>query len=318
MTKIYPMLSHTGKQSDLKNPNFIYEAKLDGIRCIVYIDDGGIHLQSRTGKYITDSFPDITCRLFPLLELNYTLVLDGEIVVYDDDNELASPPNFQKLQTRLQRKLDIADAVERVPARFVAFDCLQINGLDMLHGTPLDERRANLLDVYRHHPGCFSLSPKHENGQTLFDYVTKFGYEGVIAKRHNSVYSPGTRSHDWLKIKPVKHATVYIGGYTYGVGRRSESVGALIALEYVAQGSGDLAFAGLVGTGLTDEVASQIRTLMDAHGIEPNGNNPWNIPRAVQNRVAKLFLYPKQMEVTYQERTKDGIMRFPAFKRLVS
>jgi len=125
---------------------------------------------------------------------NQPLVLDGEILVFENGQ-----PSFNALQNRAQLKLkrQIADAQQRLPAIFYAFDILHIAGVNV-RGCTYDERRRYLAQ-YLLPQTHRQLVHAEADGIALYDACVAMGLEGTIAKRADSIYESGKRSAAWLK-----------------------------------------------------------------------------------------------------------------------
>lgn len=329
MTYYWPMLAKSGSENDLTKPGYVWEMKWDGVRCLAHIYVDRVILRSRTGHDITVSFPEIVERLTCLQSPGLTCI-DGEIICYDDPNDLMSFPNFQKLQTRLQRKTNIASAMLHAPAHYIAFDCLSYQGEDIT-SQPLIARKNILTELWSDYvprsgqldlpdatqPGRpFYYSHHHSSGKSAYKLAQAFKYEGVMAKLTTSPYSQGSRTNDWLKIKPVKTATVHVIACTQGIGKRRDSFGSLV----VATTNTNLVprpyyYAGLVGTGLTNELLNELTPrFTNAHAF--HYYKYIDFPSNVQSQIIG-WCDPFEIEVTYQELTKEDLMRFPSLSRVI-
>jgi bifunctional non-homologous end joining protein LigD len=248
-----------------------YEVKWDGYRTVVFIDAGTVRLQSTSGKDVTDRWPEFAGLA---ASVNATsAVLDAELVVFDDDGR----PSFELVQ-----QSGVGTDREAV---LHLFDVLSVDGTDTIDLPYLDRRR--LLDAVVE-SGRNWLVPAHRigDGAALVAATAAQRLEGVIAKRIDSVYRPGTRSKQWVKIKNRTVVELPIGGYTEGAGNRAGTFGSLLLGRPVGP---DLAFAGGVGTGFTHDVLESIakrlrsievatcpfvttpsaKHLRDAHWVEP-------------------------------------------------
>jgi bifunctional non-homologous end joining protein LigD len=163
-----------------------YELKFDGWRCLALIVAGEVRLYSRNGKDITKRFPEFDAIAH---DVTGDALLDGEII--GGDGTLAS---FRTLLSR--------EALRT----FVAFDALAIDGKPIT-SKPLEYRRRVLHDVARD-GGQLVLSRSFDDGAALYAEGIARGYEGVIAKRAGSIYRPGERTRDWLKIKSTDATTI--------------------------------------------------------------------------------------------------------------
>jgi bifunctional non-homologous end joining protein LigD len=270
------------------DPDWIFERKLDGIRCIAIRDGSGVSLMSRTAHRMNDQFPEIAEALER--EPTEDFVLDGEIVAFRN-----GVTSFELLQQRHRR---------RVPVLYYVFDVPRLNGED-LRALPLRERKARLRRGLRFEgPIHFNPHRKGEHGEELYREACRKGLEGVIAKRADSPYS-GKRSRDWLKLKCHAEQELVIGGFTAPKGSRIE-LGALL-VGYNEDGA--LRYAGKVGTGFDQatlrELGMQLRELeQDDSPFPPFKPIPpgthWVRPELVA-------------QVAFSEWTRDGRLRHPRF-----
>jgi DNA ligase D-like protein (predicted ligase) len=186
-----------------EGPDWLYEIKLDGYRCLAGRDAGGVSLWSRRGNVFTLQFPAIAkaCELLP----TGTLV-DGEIVAMDSNGKVSF--------NTLQRHRSEASAI-----RFYVFDLLILRGRSMLHEPLLKRRGAltELLGPVRKKSSAVDLSQTVSvSAQEMIRAVTELGFEGIMAKRQDSLYEPGKRSGAWVKYKINKGQEFVTGGYTPG------------------------------------------------------------------------------------------------------
>ena len=198
--------------------------KWDGARAIAFAEGGRVSLRSRNGKDVTATFPDLA-HMAEHLGMS-AVILDGEILALGDDGR----PSFARLQNRLHVG-DPREARRRAatdPVDFVAFDLLYADGRSLM-GLPYDERRARLEALAFNGPHfttteCF----RDLSGSDVLRGITANGLEGVVAKRRDSVYRPGRRSSDWVKVKTSTTQEVVIGGWTDGKGGRAGDLGSLL------------------------------------------------------------------------------------------
>ena len=155
------------------DPGWIFERKLDGIRCIAIRDGSGVSLMSRTAHRMNDQFPEIAEALER--EPTEDFVLDGEVVALR-----GGVSSFELLQQRHRR---------RVPVYYYVFDIPRLDGED-LRPLPLRERKARLRRALEFQgPIRFNPHRKGEHGEELFREACRKGLEGVIAKRADSPYT---------------------------------------------------------------------------------------------------------------------------------
>ena len=296
-----PMLAMTG-ESARSDPDWLFEPKLDGYRVIAFVAGGTVRLQSRRGIDLTAQFPEIVTELAALG--GEQMILDSEIVALGPEGQ----PSFNALQNRAQRRgdKDIADAQRQTPAVLVCFDLLHFAGVN-LRGAPYVQRRRYLSQVLL--PSAhIQLIHAGKDAEALYAAAIASGYEGVVAKRRDSLYQPGQRVAAWRKVKPVRSGEFVIGGCTQGKGARA-SLGALL-LGYWEDGS--LKYAGHVGSGLDDAAIAaltqrtrELKAKRSPFAQKPPIHRPttWLQPRLVA-------------EVNFIDWTPAGLLRAPVFARL--
>jgi len=286
-------------------PGWAWELKWDGIRALGLVEDGTLRLWTRNGNEVTPRYPELQ-PLGAALD-GHDAFLDGEIVAFDDQGR----PSFERLQSRMhvQGASDIVRLSEAVPVVFVAFDLLWLDGHETM-GLPYEDRRRLLTTLV--HDGPTWKVPSHElgDGTTTIAISKQFALEGVVAKRVNSVYEPGRRSSAWMKVKNHVRQEFVVGGWANGKGARSSSFGALLIGYY--DDSGELRYAGRVGTGFTADTLDDIQ-----RALEPlaRDESPFADPlesRAIEREVH--FVEPRLIaEVRFTEWTSVGRIRHPAF-----
>jgi bifunctional non-homologous end joining protein LigD len=180
------------------SPEYLFELKWDGIRAIAANDAAGLRVTDRGGGDLLPAVPELRD-----LRLPEGTVVDGEIVVCDSRGR----PSYDLLAGRLGPK---AAKRGRGPI-FVAFDLLYTDGRALI-ARPLAERRARLLGAGL---GSRILAvPEHldDDGEPFLEVVAEYGLEGIVAKKRDGRYVPGTRTADWLKCHVTPRADVVVGG----------------------------------------------------------------------------------------------------------
>jgi len=180
---------------------WLYEMKLDGYRCLAGRDSTGVMLWSRRENLFTKQFPQIAqaCERLP----PNTLV-DGEIVALDESGRVS----FNLLQHNRSKAQALV---------FYVFDVLIYRGRSVLQ-VPLYFRREVLRRIFEDIKAApIGLSENIEAAPTdLIRVAKEFGFEGIVAKRKDSVYESGKRSGAWVKYKVNRGQELVIGGYTPG------------------------------------------------------------------------------------------------------
>jgi bifunctional non-homologous end joining protein LigD len=268
------------------DPEWIFERKLDGIRCIAIKGDRRVRLLSRNHLSLNARFPEVVEALES--DPATQLVLDGEVVAF-----AGAQTSFARLQQRGERPVAVF---------YYVFDLLHLHGEDTT-GLPLRDRKALLRRALAFH-GPVRLTPhRNRDGEALYADACRKGWEGLIAKRADSPYIHG-RSRDWLKFKCSAQQELVIGGYTAPKGSRTD-LGALL-LGYFERGR--LRYAGKVGTGFT---RATLRDL--AARLEPLRRDRSPFADEVRERGA-TWVEPRLVaEVGFSEWTRDGRLRHPRF-----
>jgi bifunctional non-homologous end joining protein LigD len=280
-----------------------YEIKWDGYRLVALCQKDQVELKSRNDKSYNEKF-------FPvhkaIQEWNIEAVIDGEVVVLDENGI----SNFGALQN--WRNEEDGDLF------FYVFDVLWLDGKD-LKQLPLSERRAILKELIPENP-VLRLSENFEvNGIEFFETAKKMGLEGIMAKKTDSTYSPGSRSKQWLKIKADKSQEMVIGGYT----KNKDSSKSFSSLLLGVYEEGKLVYKGKAGTGFSDQLQKELLeqfkplvTKSSPFSELPDINKPSRFqPKPVQ--ATAVWLKPELVcEVGFTEMTKEGVMRHPAFKAM--
>ena len=278
------------------DPAWIFERKLDGVRCVVFRSADGVELRSRTAKPLNRSYPELVDALEA--EPGQDFVADGEIVAFS-----GRVTSFARLQRRMQ--IDDPERARRtgVAVYLYLFDLLHLDGHDVTR-LPLRSRKRLLRRALSCEGPVRFLGHRNHEGEALYADACRRGLEGLIAKRAASPYVR-KRSSDWLKLKCSHEQELVIGGFTAPHGSRTD-FGALLVGYY---DDGTLRYAGKVGTGFDRrtlaELGRRLRRLerdtppfVDAEPV-PSGTH-WVEPRLVG-------------EFAFTEWTRDGRLRHPRY-----
>jgi bifunctional non-homologous end joining protein LigD len=281
---------------------WLFEVKWDGHRCLAALEQDGTRLTSRTARDVTGQFPELEELHRQLAARN--AVVDGEIVAFDQEGR----PSFERMQDRFHRSPEeLARHRGRVPIQFLAFDLLWLDGESLLE-LPLAERRARLVEVLVERADVRLSQAVTGRGEAFFEQIKGLGLEGVVAKRLASVYRPGTRSHDWRKIKAVRRQDCVIVGWTRGKGGRAPTLGSLLLGVYSGR---RLRYAGNVGTGFTHAFLERLLPELQARETrEP----PVEVPPDPRLRGTRWLRPELVCEVEYVAWTDDGKLRAASFK----
>ncbi len=261
---------------------WVFERKLDGIRCLAVKDGGRTKLYSRNELSLDDRYPSIAAALDA--DAADGFVIDGEAVAFVGGR-------------------DRFGGGEDAELFYYVFDVLVAGGEDV-RSLPIEERRNVLEGVLDWKDPLRITEQVTGDGAELLAEACRDGWEGLIAKRLGTPYV-STRSRDWLKLKCTRAQELVIGGFTAPQGSRTD-LGALLVGHF----DGDkLRYAGKVGTGFKHEtlkeLAAQLAPLVrETSPFEPEKG----IPRAATWVEPELVA-----QIAFMEWTSDGRLRHPSF-----
>ncbi|MGF2616693.1 DNA ligase D [Rossellomorea vietnamensis] len=218
-----PMLPTLFEETPVKG-NWNYEVKYDGFRGILTLrSEKEISLISRNGKELLPQFPEIRDFFAEILSertLPLPIVLDGEIVLLENDFK----SNFSGVQTRGRMKSaqNIEKAADLNPCTFLAFDLLEIEGINFT-GKPYLSRKKALKDLFKNgniplkpvfgSSARIQMIPAYNDSSEVLKNVRDFDGEGLIAKDSGSLWEEGRRTSTWRKMKNWRKASCFILSY---------------------------------------------------------------------------------------------------------
>ena len=287
---VQPMLA-TLTDEPFSDEAWIYERKLDGVRCLAFRDGGRVRLLSRNRKPQNPTYPELV-----------------EAIGAQEPRDIVA---FQKGLTsfsRLQQRMKIADPERArrtgVAVHYYLFDLVHLDGRDTT-GLPLRERKTLLRRALRFRDPLRFSAHRNAEGVDYLEEACRKGWEGLIAKRADSTYVHG-RSKDWLKFKCVARQEMVVGGWTDPQGGRL-GLGALLVGTYE---DGKLRYAGKVGTGFDDETLRELADRLATIELEsPPFADPNGLPRKGVHWASPRLV----AEVGFTEWTRDGKLRHPRF-----
>jgi DNA ligase-1 len=282
----------------------LVEEKFDGIRAQVHKRGAQVEIYSRTLDRVTE-FPEL---LAPVRKIPADFILDGEIIGWRDGRAIP----FTELQQRLGRKQIDLFTTTLVPASFVAFDLLLLNG-QMLLDLELAERRLKLTELltpYEQPELQFTranLCTTTEEIEAAFQSALASGNEGLVAKAPQSPYVPGRRGQFWIKLKrPLATLDVVITAAEYGHGKRR---GLLSDYTFAVRDSDRLVNIGKAYSGVTDAEIRELTEFFLAHTVEDHGH--------VRTVTPEIVLEVAFNNIQRSNRHDSGFaLRFPRIIRL--
>jgi bifunctional non-homologous end joining protein LigD len=290
-----PMLATLTKRR-FSSPDWVYERKLDGERCLGFRNNGKVRLLSRNRLRLDGTYPELVDAL--VSQTDHDIVVDGEVVAFDHGHQ-----SFAALQRRLgitDPRLARRSGIEVV---YYIFDVLHLDG-HFVDALPLRARKSLLTRAVRYAAPLRLTVHRNTEGETYFHEACRRGWEGLIAKRAESLYV-GRRSPDWLKFKCSNRQELVIGGFTDPAGTRV-GFGALLVGYYE---DGRLVYAGKVGTGFDVATLLSLRGQLDALA---QSESPFGVGEVRERGVH--WVRPELVaEVEFSEWTTDGRLRHPRF-----
>ncbi|WP_229759037.1 non-homologous end-joining DNA ligase [Peterkaempfera bronchialis] len=309
LPSLRPMLATAGRLPAVQ-ADWAYEVKWDGMRVLAYLPgDGTVRLESRQGRDVTAQYPELAA-LPEALPPGTDAVLDAEIVALGLDGR----PSFRRLQDRmsLYRPEAVRASAAAAPVTAMVFDVLWLRG-GPTTARPYTARRDLLTGLGIDHPRAVVPANWVGTGTLAFEWTRSAGLEGVVAKRLESPYRPGTRSREWIKIKHLRTADVAIGGWVADGPRASACQALLIG---TADPTG-LRYAGRVGTGFTQRDRQALAgLLLPLEREAPPFTANLEALREESGREVRWVAPVLQGEVEYLEQTSGGRLRQPVWRGL--
>ena len=280
---IEPMLA-TKISTAFNDAEWLYEIKWDGYRIIAHVQTGKVILHSRSLQNYTRWYPPITDEL---ASWKHDLVLDGEVVVLNHQGK----PDFDSLQNYKE-----GDNIV-----YYVFDLLWYNGYSLLQ-IPLQDRKT-ILESILPESKLVKYSNHFEDGVTLFRQIQKMNLEGIVCKKRDSIYKPGVRTNDWLKLPTVKRQEFVIGGWT-----ESGSGRAFRSLLFGAYENGKLVNVGHAGGGYKEKNMREILA-----ELKKRETNKSPFVNKVDTDTKPHWIKPTLVaEFKYATFTRSGKIRKPA------
>ena len=300
--RIKPMLARLA-DGPFTHRDWIFEPKLDGIRVLAHIQRGRVTLRTRAGNDVTGEFPWLANSLQS--QSHEELVLDGEVVALDENGL----PNFgllQRMRGDQTRAIGKEPKSSSSPLLYYAFDILHLDGASLMSCT-LSERKEWLRRAVVPSGQVRLVEYVETEGDSFFQGAARLGLEGMVAKRSDAPYEPGSRSRHWLKVKALQAQEFVIGGYTRGEGYRTNTFGALLLGVYEDE---QLRYAGRVGSGFELGTIDDLLSLMRPLEVE---ESPF-LPSAELDKTDAVWVRPQLVaQVKFAQWTDDHRLRAPVF-----
>ena len=276
-----PMEADTAREIP-SGPEWQYEPKWDGFRCLGFRDGGDVHIMSKAGQPLARYFPEIEAALAALAAKKF--VVDGELVIAQE-RTLDFDALLQRIHPAESR---IRKLAQETPATLLVFDLLADEKGKDLTGLALEERRSRLehfAEQFFHRETRIRLSPRTRDFGTAKHWFKRMAgpLDGIIAKRTDRPYAAGER-HSMLKIKNLRTADCVVGGFRYG--SKNRLVGSLLLGLYDDQGLlNHVGFTSGLAAADKPALTKQLEALIKAPGFTgsaPGGPSRWSTERSTE------------------------------------
>lgn len=287
---ISPMLI-SEMQDAFNSPDYIYEIKWDGIRCVTFLNNKSVDMRNKRNKIMIPLFPELE-------DLNkqakVKCILDHELIVLKN-----GMPDFYEVQKRalMSNPFKIELAAKKYPASIIAFDILYYKDKDIT-SLPLIERKKYLSEAVVENNILAVSRYIEDNGIELFEAVKAKELEGIVAKRKTSLYRQGKKTKDWIKCKVMANDDCVVCGYI----QKANNMTSLILGQY---DNDLLVYRGHVTLGVSLRIMNQYKyQIID---YSPFGHVPLGNDDAV-------WIAPELVCIVESMPTEKDSFRQPVFK----
>lgn len=279
------------EQTAFDDDDYIFEWKLDGIRCLLYLDDTTCELRNKRNLKLNDMFPEL---MDLHRQMNKRCILDGELYIFHNGK-----PDFFEVQKRalLRDPFKIHLHAKALPANYTAFDIVYYDNKAVID-KPLMKRKQLLKTAIVENERLSISRYIEAYGTQLFALTKQHDLEGIVAKRKDSLYVCGKRTKEWIKCKHLLDDDFIICGYI----PKEKGIVSLIMAQYDKQ---SIVYKGHVtmGASLSYLLAHSQKTDTSVLPSVPNGHDDaiWITP-------------PLVATVKFMEYTQQGGLRQPVFQ----
>ncbi len=310
---LYPKVSNVEEAFERAGKPAAFEYKYDGFRMMINKKGDEIKLFTRRLDNVSKQFPDIIKYVKENIKGN-SFIIDAEAVGYDPKTKKYRP--FQEISQRIRRKYDIEKLEKELPVEVIIFDIIYYEGKSYIK-IPFEQRRKLLKKIVKQQKNKTVLAEqiitdKEEKAQAFFEKAIEESQEGLMVKKLEAPYKPGSRIGYGYKLKPEdKDFDLVITEAEYGTGKRA---GWLTSYSVSCRSGDDFLEVGKVSTGLKEK---------DEEGLSFNQMTQILKPLIKKEQGRKVEVKPKVVvSVTYQNIQKSPTytsgyaLRFPRITRL--
>jgi DNA ligase-1 len=281
-----------------------FEYKYDGARIQIHKQHDKVCIFSRRLTDVTTSLPEIVETIKNNVKAD-EIIMEGEVIAVDSSGY---PIPFQHLMRRFKRIHKIADTAEKIPLKLHLFDVLYLNGKNLI-GLPYTQRRQILSKNAGKIPLTKQLTTSNTEASNAFlQEAVNSGHEGLMAKKLDSEYTPGTRGKRWFKIKTVlEPLDLVITAAEYGYGRRHGWLSNYYLAARDAE-TGEFLNLGKTFKGLTDTEIIDMTKRLKKLAVNEDRWHVVVLPKIVvevaYNEIQKSPKYKSQMALRFARITR--------------
>jgi len=310
---LYPKVKDIDEAFERAGKPCVFEFKYDGFRIMINKNKDEIKLFTRRLDDVSTQFPDIVEAVKNITGESF--IIDSEAVGFDPKNKKYRP--FQDISQRIKRKYDIPELVKKLPVELIVFDIIYYNGKSLIK-TPFKKRRELLEKIIKKQKLKIILAEQivtdsEKKAQKFYDKAIDEGQEGLMVKKLEAPYKPGSRIGYGYKLKPEdKDFDLVIAEAEYGTGKRA---GWLTSYTVACQANGELLKIGKVSTGLKEKEEEEGLSFKEMTKILK--------PLIIKEEGRRVIVKPKVVvSVTYQNIQKSPTyesgyaLRFPRITNL--
>jgi len=282
-------------QGAFDSPDYIYELKLDGERCIAYLDKNTTELRNKRNIKVLSKVPELS-KIHK--QVKCRCILDGELIVIKDGK-----PDFYEIQRRslMSNTFKIQLASSKLPASFIAFDILYYDDHSVID-LPLMQRKKLLEKNINENERIAISKYIEEHGVEFYKLAEEKQLEGIVAKLKDSKYHFGKRTKEWIKIKNFQDDDFVVCGYIL----KNNGVASIVLGQYSTK---TLVFKGHVTLGVST-ADFQLMKSISTMNTQPFKDLPSGDDKAVWIETSLVCT------VKYMMKTANGSLRQPIFKGL--
>ncbi|MFX1416052.1 MAG: ATP-dependent DNA ligase [Promethearchaeota archaeon] len=279
--------------------DFSFELKFDGARAQIHKDGNQVRVYSRRLQDVTDGLPDIVTIARHEISVDKA-ILDGEVVAVDGRGR---PYPFQTVMRRFGRTRNVEQVKEEVSLRLFLFDVILFDEESMID-EPYIHRRKKLEEIVTSNVLAETLlTAELSVAEEFFHKSKELGHEGLMAKKTDSFYVPGTRGKNWFKVKhTLETLDLVIVGAEWGHGRRSKWLSDYHLAVRNAE-TGGFAMIGKTFKGLTDEEFKDMTSRLQAISQGKKGHvevvKPEIVVEVLASEIQKSPTYDSGMALRF-------------------